>query len=123
MKKLLLSLGLLLAMSASAFALQVNLAWDAVTTYVGGSTIPAGTTVFYDVYRATLSNLSNAVKLNPAGVTAITYSDATVASGNTYYYFVKAYTNPALPSGNSNVVSVILLTPNSPTGLSGIVVP
>lgn len=123
MKKLLTILFLSLSLCVPAFALQSNLGWTAPTTFSDGTTIPTGTAISYDVFRATLVNLSDAIKLNALPVTNTTYSDTTIVTGKTYYYFTRAYINPALPSGNSNVVVVITLLPSAPSGLTGVVVP
>lgn len=114
---------LLFVLRLDAQALQANLSWSAVTTFSDGTSIPSGTTVNYDVYRATQASLANAIKLNGAPITTTTFSDLLISTGNTYYYFVRSYINSALPSSNSNVVIVITLVPSAPTGLTGTVSP
>jgi len=123
MKKFILILFLVLAFSVPGFSLQANFNWVAVTTYSDGSAIPAATTVFYDIYRGTLANLSDAAKINSSGITAVSYSDTTIVTNKSYYYFLRAYVNPALPSANSNVINLTTLTPQAPGSFTGVIVP
>lgn len=103
------------------FGATVNLAWNAVTTYIDGT--PITVVVSYDVWRATKVDLSDAAKVSGAGVVAVTYVDATVASGGAYWYFVRARLPNGLESTNSNVATAVLKTPASPTGVTGVIVP
>jgi hypothetical protein len=123
MKKIILSVLFSLILAVPSFALQCNLAWSAVTTFTDGTTIPTGTTVFYNVFRATKPDLSDAIKLNISGVTLTTYSDSTIVTGRLYYYYTQSYINASMPSGNSNVVSLSTLVPSNPSGLSGTIAP
>jgi len=81
----------LLAQGASAV-----LAWDA----------PTGTITGYNLYRSTTSGVFT-TKLNATPITALTYTDATVVAGTTYFYVVRAV-NGTGESPNSNQITVVV---------------
>ena len=59
----------------------------------------------YNIYRSTSSS-GNYVKLNASLDASTTYTDATVASGNTYFYATTAVNSSGEESGYSNQVQV-----------------
>jgi hypothetical protein len=120
-KKWFLDLGLLLVMVCPTWAASVSLTWDPVTTYADTVPIEVGEVVKYDVWRDTNSNLSGAIRL-AFDLTATNYSDASVVSKNTYYYFVRAYIVDTVPSDRSNVASVRIWPPFKPVIRSIVVV-
>jgi hypothetical protein len=61
----------------------------------------------YDVYRSTV-NGSGYIKLNSAPIGGLTYTDATVASGTTYYYVATAVNDSGDQSGYSVVFEAII---------------
>jgi len=74
---------------------SVLLSWNASAT--------AGSA--YNVYRAGSSGGYSTTPLNSAPVNSLTYTDATVASGQSYFYVVTAV-DAGQQSGDSNEVSV-----------------
>jgi Abnormal spindle-like microcephaly-assoc'd, ASPM-SPD-2-Hydin/Protein of unknown function (DUF1573) len=75
---------------------SVLLQWDgSVTAGVNG----------YNVYRATSSGGYSTTPLNPAPVSTTTFTDATVADGQSYFYVVTAV-DAGAASSDSNEVSV-----------------
>jgi fibronectin type 3 domain-containing protein len=95
-------------LAATAGDRRVTLTWNAST----GSTS-------YNVKRAT--SAGGTFTVIASGVTALTYSDTSVANGTTYYYVVSAV-NSAGESADSATVSATpvapVVTPNAPTGLT-----
>ena len=80
---------------ATAAQHSVTLSWSASTSKVTG----------YNIYRSTSSNGSY-VKLNSSLDANTTYTDTTVASGNTYFYATTAVNSGGEESGYSNQVQV-----------------
>jgi len=78
-------------LSATAGNLSVSLSW----------TPPSGTVTSYNVYRGTSSGSETWLASTTGSVT--TYTDATVANGTAYYYYVTAVNAPA-ESGQSSEV-------------------
>lgn len=70
---------------------SVNLSWQASTSSVAG----------YNVYRAT-TNGGPYSKINPGLVTSLHFADASVTSGNTYYYVSTAVDSSGSESSYSN---------------------
>ena len=64
----------------------------------------------YNVYRA-LGSPGNYVKLNSSLVTTLTYTDATVQSGTTYYYVITAMDSSGVESAYSTAVQAQIPTP------------
>ena len=78
----------------------VHLTWDPSTSVVAG----------YRVYRSTVSgNFGNPLYMPPVDV--LTYDDATVASGTTYYYTVTAVDSAGVESVHSNPATAAVPTP------------
>jgi Abnormal spindle-like microcephaly-assoc'd, ASPM-SPD-2-Hydin len=75
----------------------VALSWKASTSQVIG----------YHVYRSETSGGSYSL-LNGTTVNALTYSDATVSSGTTYYYVVTAVDSTGTESVDSNQVTAVI---------------
>jgi fibronectin type 3 domain-containing protein len=61
----------------------------------------------YNVYRSTVSGGSYA-KINSSMVAGTTYTDATAASGQTYYYVTTSVDSSGVESLNSNEVQVVV---------------
>jgi len=72
----------------------VSLSWDPSTSTVIG----------YNLYRATQSGGPYA-KVNPALLSATSYTDSDVLSGTTYYYVATAVNSSQIESGYSNQTS------------------
>jgi hypothetical protein len=77
---------------------SVALSWTASTSPVSG----------YNVYRGTTSNGPYPTKLNSSLVTAVGYSDSTVADGATYYYVVTSVDSSNVESVDSNQATAIV---------------
>lgn len=78
--------------------------------------------VTYNVWRSTSpggeDNPSTGTLLNPAPLTAPTFTDSTVVSGTTYYYVVRAVNSAGTASTDSNEVSATIIeVPAAPTQL------
>lgn len=119
--RLVLAFLLLLACTAfpePALALNGNISWDPVTTYVDGVAIESGKTVYYEVFRATKADLSDAVKISPADHQTTSFTDTSLTPNKTYYFYVRAYLVPSNPGLSSD--SVFLRT--FPPGKTGRVV-
>jgi hypothetical protein len=86
--------------TGQATAYQVALTWDAPV----GSTVPV---TGYDIYRA-VSGSSSYQRLNPSVVTSTTYTDATVADGTSYSYYVVSVDAAGSQSAPSNYFSVVI---------------
>jgi hypothetical protein len=70
----------------------------------------------YNVYRGVAAGQETAVPLNGSTpISALTYSDTTVADGGSYFYAVTALLN-GLESVHSNEATAVIL-PFAPTGL------
>lgn len=101
---------LLFARNASAQAHSVVLTWAAPSDAVASST--------YNTYRAAGSCPSSGigtltwVKLNTSGITALTYTDASVAVGQYCYYATQVQNG--VESNPSNTASA-LVRPNTVT--------
>lgn len=78
----------------------VNLSWTASTSTVVG----------YNVYRGTQSGGPYS-KVNPVLQASTNYSDATVQSGQTYYYVTTAVDSSSVESQNSNEVQAVIPFP------------
>jgi hypothetical protein len=94
-----------LFLTMELFAHQVKLTWNPVATYNNG--MPITQAVIYEVWRSTLPNLNNSVKLGESVVPS--YSDSTTVPSQNYYYFVRAYVlqnKVKLVSGKSNVFKI-----------------
>lgn len=78
----------------------VALSWMASTSSVIG----------YRVYRSETAGGSYS-PLNGTALTAVTYTDSTVASGTTYYYVVTAVDSAGTESLYSNQVTAVIPTP------------
>src|SRR5271155_3400268 len=76
----------------------VALSWTASSSTVSG----------YNVYRGTTANGPYPTKLNPSLVTAVGYSDSTVADGTTYYYVVTAVDSSNVESVDSNQATAVI---------------
>jgi hypothetical protein len=79
----------------------VDLSWNASTS----STISG-----YNVYRGTISGGPYA-KINSALDSALSYSDSTVQSGQTYYYVTTAVDSSGLESSYSSQVQAVIPFP------------
>jgi Abnormal spindle-like microcephaly-assoc'd, ASPM-SPD-2-Hydin/Protein of unknown function (DUF1573) len=80
-----------------AAAHSVSLAWVASTSTVSG----------YNVYRSTTSG-SGYAKINSSLVAGLTYDDATVQSGTTYYYVATAVDSSGNESSDSNQATAVI---------------
>ncbi|MGI9102744.1 MAG: beta strand repeat-containing protein [Terriglobales bacterium] len=83
-----------------ASAHTVSLSWSASTSTVLG----------YNVYRSTSQNFGFQ-KINGSAVSFTSFTDNSVASGQTYYYKVTAVGSGALESGFSNLVIASIPNP------------
>src|SRR6185369_6861956 len=90
------------ALSGSGSTVQhsVDVNWGASTSTVAG----------YYVYRGTKSG-GPYTKLNSTPVTALTYHDATVSSGTTYFYVITAVAQDGTESGFSPQATAVVPTP------------
>jgi hypothetical protein len=77
---------------------SVTLSWTASTSAVSG----------YNVYRGTTSNGPYSTQLNSSLVTAVGFTDSTVAAGTTYYYVVTAVNSSNVESVDSNQATAII---------------
>ena len=81
-------------------------------TWSESSSCTSPCTITYNVYRgATAGGESTTPAPNATPLTTLTYTDSTVALGNTYYYVVQAVETTGglvLNSANSNEVSCTL---------------
>jgi fibronectin type 3 domain-containing protein len=77
---------------------SVALSWTASSSTVSG----------YNVYRGTTANGPYPTKLNPSLVTAVGYSDSTVADGTTYYYVVTSVDSSNVESVDSNQATAVI---------------
>ena len=94
-------------LSATAGDAQVNLSWTAVS----GATS-------YNLQRGTASGVYTTTIAVPSGTPTLTYNDANLSNGTTYYYVVSAV-NSAGSSGVSNEASAAPQgPPPTPTGLT-----
>ncbi|MGA7622117.1 MAG: choice-of-anchor D domain-containing protein [Candidatus Acidiferrales bacterium] len=89
-----------LAVSGTGVAVthNVTLTWSASVSAVIG----------YNVYRGTTSGGPYSTKLNSSLITALQYSDTTVASGQTYYYVVTAVNSSNIESADSNQTVAVI---------------
>jgi fibronectin type 3 domain-containing protein len=62
----------------------------------------------YNVYRGTTSNGPYSTQLNSSLVTAVGFTDSTVAAGTTYYYVVTAVNSSNVESVDSNQATAII---------------
>ena len=76
---------------------SVALSWTASTSTVSG----------YNVYRGTVSG-GPYTKINSSLITTLTYTDATVQSGTTYFYVATAVDSSGNESVNSNQVPALI---------------
>lgn len=108
--------GLLLVGAGAAHAqttYKVGLSWDAPAS----SSDPV---VGYQVYRATGAGAYSLLNATP--VTALTYTDSTVADGTTYNYEVVSVDAQGVQSAPSNVYTAVIPgAPGPPTNLTGTV--
>lgn len=101
----------LTSMSALAQSHSVALSWNAVT---------ATPTPTYNMYRSTTSG-SGYVKLAAGtGLTALTFTDATVAVCTTYFYVVTAQNSNGESGFSTQATAVVpgCPPPAAPTGLT-----
>jgi hypothetical protein len=77
---------------------SVALSWTASSSPVSG----------YNVYRGTTSNGPYPTKLNSSLVTAVDYTDTTVADGTTYYYVVTSVNSSNVESVDSNQATAVI---------------
>jgi fibronectin type 3 domain-containing protein len=75
----------------------VALTWNASTSTVSG----------YNVYRSTVSG-TGYVKINSSAVSLLSYTDATVLNGTTYYYVTTAFDSTGAESTFSNEASAVI---------------
>jgi Putative Ig domain len=68
---------------------------------------PSSGVTGYNVYRSTVDG-SGYVKINPSPVSGLTYNDASVVSGTTYYYVTTAVDNSGDESGFSEVYQAVI---------------
>jgi hypothetical protein len=68
---------------------------------------PSAGVTGYNVYRSTV-NGSGYAKINPSPVSGLTYTDATVAANQTYYYVTTALDNSGDESGYSEVLQMVI---------------
>lgn len=71
----------LLLLAAPLEAATVTMTWDA------GSALPVQT---YNIYRGSLPDCSDCVKINPAPIAGLNYADPSAIAGNVYYYSLTA---------------------------------
>jgi hypothetical protein len=83
---------------ASVSPHSVAMSWTASTSTVSG----------YNIYRGTTSNGPYPTKLNSSLVTAVDYTDSTVATGTTYYYVVTSVDSSNVESVDSNQATAII---------------
>jgi hypothetical protein len=79
---------------------SVSLSWAPSSSAVAG----------YNVYRSEVSGGPYS-KLDPAAVTATSYTDSTVLAGQTYYFVVTSVSATGLESADSTEVSATVPTP------------
>ena len=112
MKRLFLLI-LAFAMVAPAASHSVTLTWNAATPSMPAC--PTAPTLGYNVFRGTAAGAESTTPLNATPIAALTYTDTTVAVGNSYFYTVQTVEtcgSLTLASKNSNEVSAIY--PNAP---------
>jgi len=100
---------LLVASNASNSALKISLSGAGVAQGNGSHSVtlswqPSASTVGYFVFRG--SSSSNLAQLNAAALGSTSYTDKTIADGQTYVYAVKSISSSNVLSGFSNVVTV-----------------
>lgn len=101
---------LLVASNASNSSLQISLAGDGVTQTGGSHSValnwqPSKSAVTgYFVFRG--ANSSSLAQLNAAPLASTSYTDKTVADGQTYVYAVKSVDSSSVLSSYSNFVTV-----------------
>jgi hypothetical protein len=78
----------------------VDLQWNASTSPVAG----------YNVYRGTQAG-GPYTRVNSSAVSALTFTDGTVASGQTYHYVVTAVASDGTESDFSNEIPMVVPTP------------
>lgn len=89
--------------TAVNFNAAVAQARSAVLTWAASPTPAAG----YDIYRSTVDG-GPYVLLNSSPVTALTYTDTTAQSGQTYFYVTTTVDNNGMQSGYSNQVLAVI---------------
>jgi hypothetical protein len=87
-----------LALSIVAVAFSASLSWTASTS---------SDVTGYNIYRSTLSGGSY-TKINSSLVPGLTYTDSSVASGQTYYYLTTSVDSTGGESLNSNQVQAVI---------------
>lgn len=94
--------------------------WAATTTYVGGTAIPSGTAVTYNVYESQQANGACSYTSSPAvtGVTALTWTTPAYTSPGVYCYAVSAVAG-GMESALSSSVTATVTNP-VPNGVSGL---
>lgn len=98
---------LLVASSASNTSLKISLSGDGVTSNhsVTLNWQPGASAVIgYYVFRG--ANATNLSQLNTSAVSSTSYTDKTIADGQTYVYAVKSINSSSALSGFSNYVTV-----------------
>ena len=101
-----------------ASSYQVALSWQAP------STCTATNTCMYAVYRmpgtvTITAGTTGATLLGTTAAQVVTYTDTTVATGNTYSYAVETVQGGANSAPSNTFTIAIPLAPAAPTGLSG----
>ena len=95
-----------------------TLTWQAPTTLVDGSSVPAGEVLTYNIYRGNRSDGADAVVINTSPINGLTYVDGTVQAGKIYYYTATAVRLAQSESQKSNVALLNLLPTKPPTTLA-----
>lgn len=101
---------LLCALFLCAASVKAQETRSAILTWTASTTLG----VSYNVYRAQTSG-TYTTSLNAAPVAALTFTDGTILSGQTYFYIVRAVLN-GIESVNSTEVSTVV-KPSSPGGV------
>jgi fibronectin type 3 domain-containing protein len=86
-------------LAAAVGSQGVNLTWDTTTNATS-----------YNVYRGTTSGgiLTNKTKVNTSPVTAVNYTDTTVANATIYYYQVTAVNSTGESTGSNEVEAPVI---------------
>lgn len=80
---------------------KANLRWNATTTYTDGAAI-VGQQVTYDVYKATRSDLANAVRIRTGQINP-NYIDTSYIRKTRVWYYVKAVVNGVVGAQSTTV--------------------
>jgi hypothetical protein len=99
MKRFLVLLALAVGTLAAQTARTVTIAWGASVPPTGTT----GTVTGYTVFRGATS-AGPFTQLNASLVTALTYADTTAIVGQTYTYYVTAYSGACSPTQSPTVI-------------------